>query len=325
LTRNASNTLMKYGMRVIASPDFSYEELLIEIDDMFLTSEDFKDFEGFVSKLARPSNLLSEHLKRELTKTLGAGGNIQRVSREDFISELNRVISEPIFIKIDTLPADAQQLITDYNLSGRYRHQNRILLEEVYPDNFVNSRRKPESRWSDKFIFYTYLHEYSIYDGVYPHVNSEDSPFSTLTINITARVEDSVKQYRRLITKKRKDFYKKKGGAVTRLRWILPNNLRLESLENALKVYKLHIRKETNDDISRVLFKDITGKDYEEVVNEYPAEKLAYATVSASCKEKIIRANQYIETQKNRCEYQVKNYLKQAEKIMKNVERGIFP
>lgn len=309
LKKPTIDLLMKYGIRTFIAPDLDYAAIMDDIDEKDFSLKDFKDIEGFITKIKTSKDKLSKYIRQRIPNTKDT---------DSFIQGLNQLLDDAAIR--DHYPAElseeASKAFQNYNLSGRFRHQNRVLLEEAFPDEIINTREHPKTRWYDRLIFYTYLHEFSIYEGVYPHVNYDESPFINLTINVSMRVKDAVNEFRRIISERRKEFFQRQDKSVG-LKWSLPKGHNLENLQDTLEIYKQHLNGYPNHKIAQNLLQVQKGTSlpalYEETAsNPNPTDA-------------ELRRMKEIEGAFEKLEYNVENRLRKANKIMANVVQGIFP
>lgn len=363
LNDKSRDVLMKYGIRFFAEPDLSYEEVMSGImeepESLYFTPKDFNDFDAFVKKFLESGDSLSEHIRNNLTddvlgpiktyvnkEPLRVGNKLKKrakMSKKEKEQE-KTIIQEAVCKILNTILDDyelrnrtaielsekAQKLIPLYSLNRMHRHCNRILFDEVYKDLIVNSYENPEERWYDRFIFYTYLHEYSIFEGVYPSMKAEDSPFITLTVNITSPVEASVDEYRKIISAKRKEFYRREDKNIHRKKWSLPNGANFGVLEKKLNLYRLCKTLEAKnkhvsiEGIKKEYFRLETNYDFDETTDKL-LEDIDNRNLPKDKREKANNLFRRLDMKKDKIDSKVEEYLQYINNIVINVEQGIFP
>jgi len=365
LSEDATDILMRYGMRFIADPSLPYEQVMAELmeedDSSHFNLSDLSDADGFIESIGKSADAQSVYMKSHFPdgffSPADTGAKIERRKKKEkklskrerenvrdesqnlLLKALNSLIDDyDLLNKIKVkLPKKSQSLMDYYSLNAMYRHRNRVLLEVAYPDFILSSHHDFKSRWHDRFIFYTYLHEYAIYEGIYPIPSTADVPFITLTINVTAPVDYSVEEeFRQLISKRRKEFYKNRDAKKIRTRWTLPNGFNCEATERKLNVWQKYkaIEKELSfpnydslivSKLKNDYFKaENNNNDYDELSNEL-ADRRDNRKLPTAERERAGKLLQLIGGKKDKIDNRIDDYLKEIKDIMTNVEQGIFP
>jgi hypothetical protein len=351
LSSASTDVLMKYGIRFFANPSLSYEEVMAELieypDDADFALTDFINFDAFITKLLVSDDALSVHIQEALPPQLLASMKVyyqpknkrgmttkrKRQSKQDIehekaslqqniLSTLNSILAQQIIEENFRVRVFDKiwKLCKGYALNMNIKHINRAAFEETYAEFLTGRQSNSLKRWNDRYIFYTYLHEYSVYEGAYPSIASDDSPFITLTINVTASSEYIANECRKLISAKSYLFNKKHNRNLEKRRWSLPGNVHLSPLEKVLEIYRMNKHGMGKQEISETMFRGKYGKDYQQLLDD------SLATTSNAKKigyEK--NAFQDWESKFDKFLNLVGDYLNKADKIMLGVEQGVFP
>lgn len=113
-----------------------------------------------------------------------------------------------------------------------------------------------------KYLFYDNHNEYIIHEGVFKKLNYEESPFITLTVNTSFKIDLLTKVFRELISTRKTQLIGGHLSALPSRKWILPKNVHFEPLAEALAMYRLHIHDSMSyTDIAHE-WERRTGKDY---------------------------------------------------------------
>lgn len=350
LGSDKTDVLMKYGIRFFANPSLSYEQVMTEFmkypDDSDYTLSDFVDFDAFFEKLLESDDKLSTQIRNAIPPETLKLARRQKVSKKKkpsnrdikqqkealqltVLSALNTFLAQ----KCDKNYLHISELCRGFDKVSTNKLCNKFDFEKEYSDFLVSGQKLEAKRWNDKFIFYTYLHEYSIYEGVYPSTSLEDSPFITLTVNITSPVESSVEEYRKIVSRKRKDFYKRQDSKLCRLKWRLPNGLNSKVTENKLRAYQLYkTMKEQSpkknfvsiEDFKNDFFKSETGHDFDELFIKLRKD-IDNRNLPKDRQDRASNLLRALTIKKDKSDAKVEGYLEQAKEIMAHVEQGIFP
>lgn len=138
------------------------------------------------------------------------------------------------------------------------------------------------------YLFYFNLDEYAIYDGEFKQLDYEDSPFVKVTVNISLQTDILVKIFRNYLDEKKKDLFNQHLSAMPTRKWIFPKNIHVDTLEDVLTQYRMHLKGMSYRKIAEVLAKE-TKKDEDSLWSL------------------------------------VKKNIPKAQRIMKHVEKGMFP
>lgn len=197
--------------------------------------------------------------------------------------------------------------------------------DEVMEDFTVCVPSEKKAAYSHNFLFYTHLHEYGIYEGVYPNVDPNNSPFLTVTVNLSAH-DDVVTAFRKLVSQRKKEMYQREDKNLLRKKWSIPQNIHFDVLDEALEVLRVSqtLKSELDADIARWIYKKKKGIDYAQRIGDI-LEFVDKNSVSDETRENL--KNKYlepIEDQFSKYEFEAGNRLRKAKAILRNVEQGIL-
>ena len=137
-------------------------------------------------------------------------------------------------------------------------------------------------------LFFDRLEEYAVYEGVFPKLNYDESPFINISVNISLPTDILAKILRSVISEKKDQLFDRYVGAMPVRKWIFPKNVHFDTLEEVLMHYQMHKQGMSYRQIAKVL-SDKTGKDIDSLWSL------------------------------------VKKNIPKAQKIIKHVEKGMFP
>jgi hypothetical protein len=152
----------------------------------------------------------------------------------------------------------------------------------------------------NRFLFYSNMNEYAIFDGIFENINYDETPFVKISVNITLPIDLLVKVFRGFAVEKKEMFLRSHYlSDVPGRRWILPKNIHFEALEDALRHYRMYVHEGISyNEIARRLateFEQKVGK-----VHEDDDPEARYFSI-------------------------VKKNIPKAKRIIRHVEKGMFP
>lgn len=149
------------------------------------------------------------------------------------------------------------------------------------------------------FLFYSNLDEYAIYDGIFENVDYDETPFVKISVNITLPIDLLVKIFRGFAMEKKEWFLNRHLSEMPGRRWILPKNIHFDALEEALKHYRMHVHE---------------GLSYQDIAHRLAAE----------FRQKVGKVHED-DDPKSRYFSIVKKNIPKAKRVIKHVEKGMFP
>ena len=143
------------------------------------------------------------------------------------------------------------------------------------------------------------MDEYAIYDGIFENVEYDETPFVKISVNITLPIDLLVKIFRGFAMEKKEYFLHGYLSDMPARRWILPKNIHFDALEEALTHYRMHV----HEGLSYHQIADKLGKAFEQKVGQIHEDDDPEARYFSIVKKNIPK----------------------VKRIIKHVEKGMFP
>lgn len=147
-----------------------------------------------------------------------------------------------------------------------------------------------------RHLFYCHIDEFALHKGEFRNLEYDgETPFQLMTVNVSLPTKMLVDLFREHVSQAKKQFERSYTSKLRTRRWALPKYMHLESLEEALGHYRMHVN-----------------------------EKMTYLKIAEKLNDEA-QANGAGDDMTERFLSLVIYNIRKAKRTMRHVERGMFP
>lgn len=232
------------------------------------SQEDFAQYIRQLDRLHWEYLRLSDKYKEDWSANKGADSVMDKASVDYFQNKLAYGTERPVSV-----------LWLRYGI-------HMIIDPQLSYENALAILKEADSRKS--YLFFDALEEYAVYDGIFPKLNYDESPFVKISVNLSLPTDILAKVLRTFISERKDQLFDRYIGAMPVRKWVFPKNVHFDTLEETLRHYRMHKEGKSYREIASILAEE-TGRDVDSLWSL------------------------------------VKKNIPKAQRIMKHVEKGMFP